>query len=225
MLAGESEGRMSTPLVQSLAVRTGVDPAWCRGNSIDLQHRISPPNRYDLCLAEELDLWRAIVRAGGIGCVARGEKGRVYDQARPPWIFMPPQSIGIKKVGQRALAGMVAGIDYLVLSFQVPANYDAVIKSLTNVFVASPGGGALIEGSGDLTWRVQINTVWAKDYGVIITSLGDLANPHVLVGGGIRLRANFLVRYWVQVSAAGLANLDPKGRIVCVATGWNYPAE
>lgn len=217
---------MSTaPLIQSLAVRAGVSPAWCRGNAIDIQHRVSPPNRYDQCLTEEVEFWRAVVRAGGIGCVARGERGRVYDPSRPPWIFMPPQSIRFQKVGQLPIAGLLPAVDYLVLQFQVPANYDAVIKSLTNIFSPSPAGAGLIEGSGDMIWRLQINTVWPKDFGTIITSMGDLANPHVLVGGGIRLRANFLVRYWVSVSAAGMGVLDPKGRIICVAMGWNYPAE
>jgi len=217
---------MSTQsLIQSLAYRAGVDPAWCRGNAINIQHRVSPPNRYDQCLTEEVEFWRAVVRAGGIGCVARGEKGRVYDPSRPPWIFMPQQSIRFQKVGQLPIAGLLPAVDYLVLQFQIAANYDAVINSLINVFAPHPGGAGLVEGSGDIIWRLQINSVWVKDYGQLITSLGDLGNPHVMTGGGIRLKANFLVRYWVQVSAAGLGVLDPLGRIICVAMGWNYPAE
>lgn len=214
------------PVTASLIARGSRDPAYCAANQFNIQYRVSPPNVWDQCLIQETDFWRAVIRAGGIGCVAKGERGRVYDPSRPPWIFMPPQSIRFQKVAMLTMAQiLLPGVDYLVLQFQVPANYDAVIKSLTNIFVPTPGGMGLVEGSGDMIWRLQINSVWPKDYGNLITSQGDLANPHVLTGGGIRLKANSIVRYWVQVSPAGVGVLDPLGRVICICMGWNYPAE
>jgi len=195
----------------------------CPAGAINLQFRVKPPNEYDHCLLRETDFWRAVVRAGGIGCVAQGRKGPVYDPARPPWITMPSQAVRYQKMGSILLPA-VEGVDNLVLSFRVPANYDAVIRALVGIFVPVGGGLGLAEGSGDLVWRLQTNSVYVKDYGAVTTSLGDLSSPHSFVGGGIRLRANSLVRCWVRVGVGGLANLDPLGRIICIVMGWNYPA-
>jgi hypothetical protein len=184
--------------------------------SVNLQFRAHPPNRYDRCLLAELEMWRRIVMAGGVERVAQGRGQIVYE--REPWLHMPAQGKRFQKLGS-LVRPLDDGADYLVNSFLVPTGYDGVIITMTGVFT----GVGFVESSGDLTWRLRIGRRYAKDYGNVQISLGDLRTPYAIHGGGIRIYSNQLVRQYINVAIGAGAWLDPKGRIICACTGWFYP--
>lgn len=139
-----------------------------------------------------------------------------------PWQEMPASGQRFQRRGAIALpAG--AGVDTAVVSWRVPPVWDGVIITVTNVFSPTPGGAGLVEGSGWLTWRLQDNYRYLRDLGNIQISLGTLRHPFELDGAGYRIFPNDLLTYTVSVSAAGIANLDPNGRVICAITGWLYP--
>lgn len=189
--------------------------------TIDYQHQVRPPNFFDQCLMDEAESWRRIALAGGISQVAERKDGRYWKD--DPWVVMPREGLRFHKIGPLALP-VDDGLDYRVMSFPIPMGYEATIKLLTCNFIPRPGQLGLAEGSGDITWRLRVNNWWVRDYAVTTTSLGDMANPHVLSGGGIRVRPAGLIQYWVNVAFGAAARLDPLGRIVCVIGGWFYPA-
>lgn len=73
-----------------------------------------------------------------------------------------------------------------LFTFKVPIGYDGIITGQSNGFI-NQGGGAFIEGSGDLVWRIAVNENSAirflKDCGAIIFSLGQVNNWQTAPGG------------------------------------------
>jgi hypothetical protein len=175
-----------------------------------------PPNPYTECLYREQRMWSNIEARGGLYrlcCPSMPGKGDP-----PPWVAMPSQGRRYQQIGSILLPA-VEGVDNLVTTFSVPTGYDGVIVSIVGMFT----GTGFVEGSGDLHYRIQINRRWLKDYGDIQTTMGTVASPCMIYRGGVRLRTQETVRYWVQVGAGGLGHLDPTGRIVCAFFGWFYP--
>lgn len=176
-----------------------------------------PPNPWDDCLFQETDLWWKIQCHGGLAETCRRVGGPRYET--PPWVVMPPQGRRFQEINTIVLPENVA-TDNVVVTFRVAVGYDGVIRSLVQRFMGAPG---LVEGSGDLTWRLQLSRRFANDYGAMQTSLGDLTSPGQMTAGGIRIYSNQTIRYLVSLSAAAAGNLDPNGRILCAIFGWVYP--
>lgn len=195
------------------AGRPGMDLA--RGTSKSVVGYTKSPNSATECLYREQGLWKEIEARGGLQglCCPTLPKG-----VPPPWVAMPSSGRRFQQINSIVLP-VVAGVDNLVTTFSVPTGYDGVIVSVVNMFT----GTGFVEGSGDLHYRIQINRRWLKDYGDIQTTLGTVASPCMIYRGGVRLRTQEVVNYWVQVTAAGLGNLLPGGRIVCAFFGWFYP--
>ena len=131
---------------------------------------------------------------------------------------MPSEGRRYQQIGS-ILLPIAEGADNLVTTFQVPTGYDGVIVSIVNMYT----GAGFVEGSGDLHYRIQINRRWLKDYGDIQTTLGTVASPCMIYRGGVKLRTQEVVQYWVQLGAGALGRLDPTGRLVCAFFGWFYP--
>lgn len=169
-----------------------------------------PENVYDACL---------------LNAATRFEAALPLEQCcvPAPWQEMPATGQRFQRRQSLVLNTLVAGADTAVLSWRVPPGWDGVIITVTNVFAATPGGNGLIEGSGWLSWRLQNNYRYFRDLGNIQISLGSLRNPFELDGAGYRVATNDLITYFVNVNAAGIANLDPNGRVICAITGWIYP--
>jgi len=132
---------------------------------------------------------------------------------------MPPNGVTYKEVDSIAVGSLVVSTDTVVASFRVPQGYDSVITQIVNMYT----GAGFVEGSGMLTWRIRINRPWQKNYGAIQTTLGSLQSPCMINRGSVRLMTHSLVQYYVNISAAGVAALDPAQRIVCGFFGWHYP--
>ena len=176
-----------------------------------------PANRWDHCLQMDTMIWHTIQCCGGITGVCRRVDTIQYAENDPPWISMPPQGRYFQEINTVALAAFVLNVDQAVVTFQVPPGFDGVITGNVNRFI----GPGFAEGSGDIEWRVQLSRRYAPDYGLILTSLGDLTAPVAFSGGGIRIQSNQVIRYIARVT--NFAALDPNGRILCALHGWFYP--
>jgi len=176
----------------------------------NLLQRVWPPNEFNWMLMQEYALWMEIVRCGGLANLCPGHR---YPE--PPWVKQPLQGQRYSKISSIPLPA-ASGTDVQVLSFQVPVGHDGVIISNVNLWT----GTGFVEGGGDLTWRVQINRRYAKDYGAINTTLGSLTTPYAINSGAIRLQSGQIVRYLVNHAATSAL---VGGRIVCALFGWFYP--
>ena len=175
------------------------------------------PNHFDACLEQDTAIWYTIACLGGITGLCRRAESVKYTDNEPPWIKMPQQGRRFQEINSVPLANFVLGVDLPVLTFQVPIGYDGVIVGNANRFI----GVGFAEGSGDIEWRVQLSRRYAPDYGLILTSLGDLTAPVAFSGGGIRISSHQTIRYLARITNAAM--LDPNGRVLCAMYGWFYP--
>jgi hypothetical protein len=170
------------------------------------------PNAASRCLTRQQALYELIIQRGGLQklcCVQQ------YKYASPPWLKMPGEGRQYQEINSITLPAN-DGVDYTVTQFKVPTGYDGVITSITNFWT----GAELVEGSGDIFWRLLIARRWARNLGSIDTTLGSLTSPCPLFRGGIRVCAGQTITYLVNVPvASGLAG----GRVVCGVFGWFYP--
>ena len=176
-----------------------------------------PANHWDACLRQDVVIWHTIQCCGGITGVCRRAESVQYADDEPPWIKMPQQGRRFQEIASTPLATFVLNTDLAVLTFEVPVGFDGVITSNANRFV----GAGFAEGSGDIEWRVQLSRRYAPDYGLVLTSLGDLTSPVSFSGGGIRVYSHQVIRYIARIT--NFALLDPNGRILCALSGWFYP--
>lgn len=175
------------------------------------------PNHWDACLRQDTMIWDTIQCCGGITGLCKRQDTIQYAENDPPWIKIPSQGRRFQEINSLPLAAFVLNVDQAVLTFQVPIGYDGVIIGNTNRFI----GPGFVEGSGDIEWRVQLSRRYAPDYGLILTSLGDLTAPVAFSGGGIRVYTHQTIRYIARIT--NFALLDPNGRVMCSLYGWFYP--
>jgi hypothetical protein len=173
------------------------------------------PNAYDLCLVNEARMWAVIQAGGGITHFCRRGTEPRYEVY--PWVVMPPQGRRFQYIN--TIPRPPVGVETEVLKFRVALGWNGVIRGVVNNFI----GAGFKEGSGDLVWRIQLNLRYARDYGNIKTSLGDLTGPYDMNAGGILIKSGEDVRYLVTMNAAGAAHLDPAGRVLASLYGWTYP--
>jgi hypothetical protein len=193
-------------------------PGYCAGN-LKLSYG---PNGFDRCLVEETAWWRALVAAGGLERVCC-PPGRVQYQS-PPWMRMPAegrrfQAVEVLGPLNSLPVGWDDGTDRLVLTTTVPYGYDGVLTGIVTLF----SGTGFQEGSGDITWRVQNNLRWIRDYGNIQESIGSLTSASLDPRLGSRLYSRQVLRIYVAFAAGAAAVLDPDGRIIVAMQGWFYP--
>jgi hypothetical protein len=179
----------------------------------NITQRQYPPTFFNDCLQSDLQIWRKIQRCGGLMAICPGTK---YDY--PPWTKMPPQGKRISPINSIPLPTSGYGTDQLVLSFRVPLGWDGVINYVVQTYT----GQGFQEGSGDLTWRLQLNERWVKNLGNTTFQIGTLTQGPQSPNAQIIVQSNQLVQYFVNVAASAAANLMG-GRIVCSAWGWQWP--
>ena len=175
------------------------------------------PNQYDACLARDAAIWYNLGCMGGVKTLCRPVHAVRYSEDDPPWISIPPQGRRLQEIATAALGTFVLNTDKVVLTYQVPVGYDGVITGNVHRFL----GLGFVEGSGDIEWRIQLSRRYAPDYGLMLTSIGDLTNPASFSGGGIRIYSCQTINYIARVT--NFATLDPNGRILTSFNGWIYP--
>jgi len=177
---------------------------------VNVSNRAFLPNKFNACLDRNAQIWTQINSKGGLKAICPGMK---YETA--PWVKMPPQAKRFSEINSIPLPAD-NGTDTLVLSFLVPYGYDGVAVTT----VANYTGQGFVEGSGDLTWRIQLNERYVKNYGNLQTQVGSLTIP-TNIGNSVRLLSGQLVQFFVnrRVNSISLTG----GRIICALLGWWWP--
>jgi hypothetical protein len=179
----------------------------------NIQQRQAPPTFFNGCLDQELATWNHINKCGGLMAICQATK-----YLDPPWIKMPAQGKRYSPISSIPLPVSGYGTDVLVTQIRVPLGYDGVI----NYIVQNYTGQGFQEGSGDLTWRIQLNQRWVKNYGNTTNQIGTLSQGPQSPNSLIIVQSNQLVSYYVNVAASAAADLMG-GRIVCALFGYWWP--
>lgn len=134
----------------------------------------------------------------------------------PAWIFPPVNSIAYDATGDILLPAV--GVETTVLTFTVPRGHNGVIKEIGNAFI----GGGFTDGSGGVVWRVLQNNQAMRGKENIVASLGSVAQPSRIGGGGfLRILENDVITMTVLNAA-----IVPSGQIIAGRlSGWFYPKD
>ena len=101
---------------------------------------------------------------------------------KPPWIDPTAGSQPFRRQASVALPAI--GAEATVVTFPVPAGKFGMIFRLANQFNAA----GWTEGTGHLTWRLEIDGVPVPGYHNILASMGSMSNPADLEKEPIRIR-------------------------------------
>lgn len=178
----------------------------------NVTQRQYPPTYFNSCLDSEKETWGRIQQCGGLMSICPGTK---YND--PPWVRMPPQGKRFSPIGSIPLPTTYS-TDILVLSFRVPLGYDGVIRYVVENYT----GQGFQEGGGDLTWRIQLNQRYVKNFGATTTQIGTLTQGASSPNAEIILLSNQLVQFFVNVAPSAASDLSG-GRIICSAWGYWWP--
>lgn len=112
------------------------------------------------------------------------------------------------------------GSNTVIGSFRVPYGFDGVLNRIICGFF---NGSGFVDGSGDIVWRVRINSVYARNLGEILYQYGSLQNaPFIIPGYGIKLVSGQTVTFYVSVPASSpIAGAN--SRIMLSGFGWYWP--
>jgi hypothetical protein len=141
---------------------------------------------------------------------------------KPVWIDPPENWVNIDQLAYALLPAI--GSTVIILSFQCPLGYNAIINRVACNFV----GGGWVEGSGDVIWRILVDGAPppnASSYNAIVASLGSPASPVQI--SGFRIMENQVLTLQAFNNPAG-----PDGGIVVAGQrvgarllGFQYPRE
>jgi hypothetical protein len=144
-----------------------------------------------------------------------------------PWIYPPPEAIPINR--RASIVAPAYGVQTLVTSFQVPQAMEAVINAILCKF----DGAGFTQGSGEITWVIDINRPLGAggaglgysppDFSIITTQLGDnIQSGPWPVPGGIRLSERDTIRFKVTTGAP--VGIGSPNLITCMFLGWYWPS-
>lgn len=121
-------------------------------------------NDYDVCLARDHGIWNEIVMSGGLQTICCPQGRPKYHQR--PWVAMPAGGRRFKPISTLLVSSAIPfmGADVVVLSERVPVGYDGVISDIVCEIV-SPTGTGFVDGSGDITWRLEADNRFLRDMG------------------------------------------------------------
>lgn len=128
-----------------------------------------------------------------------------------PWVTPPAGFDSFDNNGVVALPAV--GASAFIIQFRVPAGYDGVIKRISH----NTAFGGFVNGSGDISWRILVGGVAARNYNNMLSEMGSQQIPRDVAG--IRVFSGQLVQY--QVNHVGNAALN--GNVVATVGGWFYP--
>jgi hypothetical protein len=201
--------------------------------SVQLVQCNAPDNYLTQCVKAEADMLQRIItnpmfQLGKL-------PARYWQLQNLPYDEMPPDALRLNAAGGLPFTSVASAGDYYNVplsltgspgypGFLVPAGYDGIINVTMNKFVPK-SGTAFQDGSGYLTWALGINNRLAVNYTGITITQGDVGGlGPVTKGGGIRIKANDLIQWYVSASSAAISGgLDVSGIVVCAIQGWLYP--
>lgn len=211
-----------------MPVGMNVTPNWKEAQTLTGKNRPNcieiayPENRYDACLSQEQHYLKTVQNAGGFNVVCRPHVKPWYP--KPPWLDIPPQGKEFTKIGVIPLPA-VEQVDTPVFLDTLgnadpeycPYGWDGVINTVVMDFT----GTGLVEGSGDIVWRLRVRRWFPPNLGGVTVRFGSMATPQNMQIG-IRLFSGADIQMFVNLGAGALTRLGP-GNIICLAGGWFYP--
>jgi hypothetical protein len=179
-------------------------------------------NEYDACLANEKQIWNDIVASGGLKTICCPQGRPKYTQR--PWTAMPKEGRRFKPISTLLVSTAIpfTGLDIPVLSTRVPVGYDGVISDVVCEITAN-GATGFVDGSGDITWRLQADNRFLRDMGNLKVTVGSLVTPSPVPRGMLRVYSHDLIQFLVNFAVGAEARINPNAFIVCSVTGWFYP--
>lgn len=215
------------------AIPNSSNPGWRCAPSVQLVQCNAPDNLLTSCIKVEADLLQRIVTNPMF--LLGKLPARYWQLQNLPYDEMPPDALRLNAAGGLPFSTIAtAGAYYNVPlglvgspgypGFLVPAGYDGIINVTMNKFVMKTGP-SFQDGSGYLIWALGINNRLAVNYTGIAITQGDVGGlGPVAKGGGIRIKANDLIQWYVSASSAAISGgLDASGIVVCAVQGWLYP--
>jgi hypothetical protein len=129
----------------------------------------------------------------------------------PPWVIPPAgadpfDATNVVNIG-------VVGTTTTILTLVVPYGYDGVIKRFYHTYL----GAGLIDGNGDLVWRILADGRPIKNFGNILTQMGNAITPRLT--DGIRVFAGQTITYVVSHAANPLLT----DMVTASLAGYFYP--
>lgn len=130
-----------------------------------------------------------------------------------PWIDPPNGYLSFDEVSTIALPATL-NVDTQVLAYQIPQGWEGVIK----FYSCSFDGTGFAEGSGDIVWKLNVNTQPMRGFNNITVSRGNNITQRLL-SGGLRVFSNDTVYWYVN----HVANAGINGVVTCSITGHIWP--
>lgn len=154
--------------------------------------------------------------AANPGSIGQPDTAKTVVLALPNWIFPSMNSIAFDNAGDIVLPAI--GVESTIFTFQVPKGLNGVMKEIANAYI----GGGFTDGSGQIIWRILQNNVAMRGKEALINSLGSVAAPSRIGGGGfIRILENDIIAMTVLNTA-----IVPAGQIIAGRlSGWFYPKD
>jgi hypothetical protein len=129
----------------------------------------------------------------------------------PPWVI-PPAGADPFDASNVVQIGVI-GTTTTILSLLVPYGYDGVIKRFYHNYL----GSGLVDGNGDVIWRMLADGRPIKNFGNILTQMGSANTPRLT--DGIRIFSGQLITYVVyHANNALLTDL-----VTASLAGYFYP--
>lgn len=150
------------------------------------------------------------------GSVGQDESVSAVVVGLPNWVFPSMNAVAFDNAGDIVIPAV--GVESPIFQFQVPRGMNGVMKEIANAFI----GGGFTDGSGAIVWRVLQNNQAMRGKENVVNSLGSVANPSRIGGGGfMRISENDLIQMVVlNVSVV------PAGQIIAGRlSGWFYPKD
>ncbi len=143
-------------------------------------------------------------------------EGGVLVEKRP-WVDLPAGGYSFVELNQAAVVLPAIGAEVVVISFRVPQGSNGIIDRVANQFV----GGGWTEGTGDLLWRIQADSLPVRGYERMIASVGSTSNPADLQKSPIRIYENQLI----ELVARNVAIVVAAQPLLGLLGGYFYPIE
>ena len=168
-------------------------------------------NEWDTCLEGIRDCYRSICR-------------RICPKPKPaiswPWDLdsgLPANAVPFARPAAIVTPFTAAG-DVVVLQFRVPVGYDGIIMQGYNLYQ----GSGFVQGSGDILWRIRLNSYYVKDWGSMPFSFGSVRDPFPFADA-IFLLSNQLVTMLVNVPNTSGSIQVGASRILGALMGYFLP--
>ena len=111
------------------------------------------------------------------------------------------------------VATPAVGASATVLTEIVPLGYDGVLERISH----NVSGSALIQGSGDLIWRIRIDGRFLQDYGNMLVEFGSPQWPRPI--SGIYVKSGQRLEYVVE----NINFILVVSYITCCFAGYYWP--